>query len=244
MPSGTHPPRVPPGRRLYAVGDIHGRADLLSRLLAEIATDAKCRGPAQNRLVYLGDYVDRGPDSADVIDLVLDGAPAGFDGVTLMGNHEDMMRRFLFDLTIGRGWLMNGADATLRSYGVEPPTPHDDTQAYRRASVELAQHLPPRHRRFLDSLALSHEEGDYFFVHAGVRPGVPLAEQRPEDLVWIRDEFLESDAEFGKRVVHGHSITREPTFRHNRIGIDTGAYATGRLTCLVLEGSDWALLQT
>lgn len=237
--------RVPPGHRLYAIGDIHGRADLLAALLSAIATDAREGAAAACGIVYLGDYVDRGPQSAAVIDLVLDAAPKGFALVTLMGNHEEMMRRFLAgEVALGRTWMMNGGGATLESYGVEAPGWFDDDADFGHARAALAAHLPPRHRDFLDRLKLTHEAGDYLFVHAGVRPGVALAEQQPEDLLWIRDEFLDSGETFEKRIVHGHSIAAQPVIQRNRIGIDTGAYASGTLTALVLEGAEWRLLQT
>jgi len=236
---------IPSGHRVYAIGDIHGRADLLTELLATIRADADGRDAALNRLIYLGDYVDRGPDSAGVIDLVLDGVPSGFSVVTLTGNHEEMMRRFVDgEISLGHTWMLNGGDATLASYGIDPPGWLDGADAYRRASTELAASLPRRHLDFLRQLALSHEFGDYFFVHAGVRPGVPLARQLQEDLLWIRDEFLDSEEDFGKRIVHGHSIAAKPMVERNRIGIDTGAYASGTLTALVLEGNKWRLLQT
>ena len=235
---------TPPDTRLYAIGDIHGRADLLRRLLAAIAEDAAGRPPAVQRLIYLGDYVDRGPQSQDVINIVLDEAPAGFEVVALRGNHEEMMARFLDDTTVARTWMMNGGDATLGSYGVEAPSIFAGTPIHRHAQAQFRTQLPLRHKEFLAGLADSHVEGDYLFVHAGLRPGVPLAQQRPEDLRWIRDEFLNSKADFGKVVVHGHSIEREPVVRANRIGIDTGAYATDRLTCLVLEGTERSILQT
>jgi serine/threonine protein phosphatase 1 len=245
MRTAQPPSTIPSGHRVYAIGDIHGRADLLTKLLGVISADADGRGAALNRLVYLGDYVDRGPDSRGVIDLVLDGVPSGFSVVTLMGNHEEMMRRFVGgEIALGRTWMINGGDATLASYGIDPPGWLDGSAAYRRASDELAASLPQRHRDFLGRLALSHELGDYFFVHAGVRPGVPLPRQLQEDLLWIRDEFLDSEDDFGKRVVHGHSIAPKPMVERNRIGIDTGAYASGTLTALVLEGDEWRLMQT
>jgi serine/threonine protein phosphatase 1 len=140
--------------------------------------------------------------------------------------------------------MMNGGDATLRSYGVEAPSMFAGTPVLRHAQQQFAERLPASHRSFLESLATSHTEGDYLFVHAGVRPGVPLEEQLTEDLLWIRDEFLDSDRDFGKVVVHGHSISLDPEFRANRIGIDTGAYRSGQLTCLVLEGTGRTLLTT
>jgi len=226
------------------VGDIHGRADLLEMLLKQIATDAAHHPDIAKRLIFLGDYVDRGPASSAVIDIVLGDGPPGIEVVPLMGNHEEMMLRFLEDIAVGRTWMMNGGDATLRSYGVEPPGMFSGTPVLRRAQQQFAERLPPRHRSFLEGLAIAHTEGDYLFVHAGVRPGVPLDRQRSEDLLWIRDEFLDSDQDFGKIVVHGHSISLDPEFRPNRIGIDTGAYRSGQLTCLVLEGADRQLLTT
>ncbi len=238
------PSAVPAGTRVYAVGDIHGRADLLEALLEQIEADAARHPEAVKRLIYLGDYVDRGPASSAVIDMVLHDGPPGFEVVPLMGNHEEMMLRFLEDIAVGRTWMMNGGDATLLSYGVEPPSMFAGTPLVRHAQQQFAERLPARHKTFLDGLALSHTQGDYLFVHAGVRPGVPLDEQRAEDLLWIRDEFLDSDRDFGKVVVHGHSITLDPDFRPNRIGIDTGAYRSHQLTCLVLEGTERLLLTT
>ena len=225
-------PELPAGRRIYAIGDVHGRADLLERLQQRIAADVELNPIADPLLVCLGDYVDRGPDSAGVLDLLLGETPAGMRRVALMGNHEELMLRFLVDDSAGAVWLANGGDATLESYGVDP------AESYERAHRQLAARLPARHRTLLESLALSHSEGDYFFAHAGIRPGVALDRQRREDLLWIRGEFLRSDIDHGKVVVHGHSITAEPDVRANRIGIDTGAYASDRLTCLVLEGRE------
>lgn len=235
---------TPPGTRLYAIGDIHGRADLLRLLLAQIAEDAAGRPPAVQRLIYLGDYVDRGPDSRSVIDMVMDEVPQGFEVVTLRGNHEEMMLRFLDDTMVARTWMMNGGDATLASYGIDPPSIFAGTPIHRHAQAQFRTQLPPRHLEFLQGLAETHVAGDYFFAHAGVRPGVPLSQQRAEDLLWIREEFLGSKADFGKVVVHGHSIEREPVERPNRIGIDTGAYSSNRLTCLVLDGSERTFLNT
>ena len=243
-PPPRPPAAAPAGIRLYAIGDIHGRADLLDVLLARIEADGEHHPDATKRLIYLGDYVDRGPASRAVIERVLSEGPPGFEVVPLMGNHEEMMLRFLEDIAVGRTWMMNGGDATLRSYGVEPPSTFAGTALFRRAQQQFAESLPASHRSFLDGLAVAHTEGDYLFVHAGIRPGVALDAQRAEDLLWIRDEFLESKRDFGKVVVHGHSITLDPEFRPNRIGIDTGAYRSGTLTCLVLEGSDRRLLAT
>jgi serine/threonine protein phosphatase 1 len=237
-------PEVPPGSRVYAVGDIHGRADLLRALHRLIQEDAgRCQAP-RKVVVYLGDYIDRGMESPGVIDLLLDAPLPGFESVYLKGNHEDTLLQFLDDASIGAAWLLYGGAETLQSYGIRPPRTAGGEEDLARAQRELREKLPERHRRFMAGLELTRAEGDYLFAHAGVRPGVPLDQQIPEDLLWIRDEFLQSDAEFGKVVVHGHSITASPDVQHNRIGIDTGAFASGTLTSLVLEGTDWAFLQT
>jgi serine/threonine protein phosphatase 1 len=235
--------RVPEGRRVYAIGDIHGRADLLRRLHLGIAEDAGEGGPADNLILYVGDLVDRGPDSNGVIDAVMAAAPAGFRKLCLLGNHEAMMLEFLDDIGIGMSWALNGGVATLASYGVGSLS-HDTEREWRRVQRELAAAIPERQLAFLRGLPLRHVEGDYLFAHAGVRPGIALDRQDRDDLLWIREEFLDSAADHGKVVVHGHTVTREVEVRPNRIGIDTGAYATGRLTCLVLAGTTRTLLQT
>lgn len=237
-------PRVAEGRRVYAVGDVHGRIDLLRRLGRLIAEDARAAAPADKIVVYLGDYVDRGPGSFAVVDLLLNEPLAGFQAVHLKGNHEDLMLGFLEDARVGPTWFMNGGIATMESYGVDVFDPVGGADSPEEARRRLRELLPRAHLDFLRRLALSHREGDYLFVHAGVRPGVPLAEQRPSDLLWIRGEFLDSAADFGRVVVHGHTISAEPEVRANRIGIDTGAYYSNRLTCLVLEGSDRRFLRT
>ncbi len=235
---------VPPGTRVYAIGDIHGRADLLGELVGRIAEDARRSAAPAKRIVFLGDYVDRGPHSREVIDLVLDGLPGGFDAITLKGNHEDFMLRFIEDARIGPGWLMNGGGATLLSYGAHMPDRGGTIERLDHLRRQLCANLPDRHLRFLHALRRWHIEGDYFFVHAGIRPGAPLDEQQDEDILWIREEFLDDAGDHGKIIVHGHTIARAPEVRPNRIGIDTGAYASGVLTCLVLEGAGRAFLQT
>ncbi len=217
-------PSVPPGRRVYAIGDIHGRADLLDAMLALIADDA---GDVPATLVFLGDYVDRGPDSAAVIARLLGGLPEGWEGVALMGNHERLMLDcWTGDRKAAAIWRGNGGDATLASYGI---VPGDDVAA------ALDAHVPPAHLAFLRALPLMHRIGDYLFVHAGIRPGVALDRQDPRDLMWMREPFLSSEADHGAVVVHGHSPGVEPCVRPNRIGIDTTAFASGVLTCLALE---------
>ncbi len=235
---------VPAGSRVYAIGDIHGRADLLEALHAQIAADAAGAAAGRRVVIYLGDYVDRGLQSREVIDLLLDAPLAGFESVHLKGNHEDFMLRFLDAPKAGPGWFMNGGGATLYSYGVRMLERGVDLTRFDQLRGQLIANLPERHRAFLAALKLWHVEGGYFFVHAGVRPGVPLEAQRDEDTLWIRERFLDDDRDHGKIVVHGHTITGEPDVRANRIGIDTGAYATGVLTSLVLEGSERRFLKT
>lgn len=235
---------VPKGSVVYAIGDVHGRPDLARLLLARIAADAKTR-PAQRRVVvFLGDYVDRGLDSKGVIDLLLEEPPKGFEVHHLMGNHEDFMLRFLDGAPLGELWAMNGGDATLASYGLRIEESLSGPGGWEAVRRQLAERLPESHRRFLSELRLTHREGDVLFVHAGIRPGIPLAEQTPDDLLWIRDEFLESRADLGMLVVHGHTPTPYPEVRANRIGIDTGACMTGRLTALAIEGPERAFIAT
>jgi diadenosine tetraphosphatase ApaH/serine/threonine PP2A family protein phosphatase len=236
-------PRVPPETRVYAIGDIHGRVDLLRDVHQMIHEDAYAHQAPRNVVVYVGDYIDRGPYSSEVVDLLLDEPLPGFERVHLMGNHEDSLLRFLEDIEIASSWLAYGGAATLQSYGVRPPRGGKEDEI-RRTQEALARNLPEAHLRFYRGLAMCHVEGDYFFVHAGVKPGVPLDGQSREDLMWIRDPFLHSDADHGKIVVHGHTISEAPDVRRNRIGIDTGAFASGRLTCLVLAGDRWSFLQT
>jgi serine/threonine protein phosphatase 1 len=234
--------RPPPGTALYAVGDIHGRADLLDSLQARIVADARRRTASRRVIVYLGDYIDRGPDSKGVIDRLAGEGPPGFERRFLLGNHD----RFLLDVLAGDraaldGWLWNGGAAALASYGLAPEalagTAADMRERLRRA-------LPPAHLAFFHALQLYHREGDILCVHAGLRPGVALERQTPMDLIWIREEFLDSDRDFGALVVHGHSIRPEPVVRQNRVGVDTGAWKTGTLTAAVLMGDKLGLLQT
>jgi serine/threonine protein phosphatase 1 len=239
------PPAARAGSRVYAVGDVHGRLDLLAGLHGLIAADAAAAGASRKVIVYLGDYVDRGPDSRGVIELLMQRPLPGFEHVHLLGNHEDYLLQFLANAALGPNWCSYGGRETLISYGVRPPLPFAARDAdFEIARRALADKIPPTHVAFLRNLKLTHAEGDYFFVHAGVKPGVALAEQQSEDLLWIRDEFLECRDDFGACVVHGHTIVAAPEERHNRIGIDTGAFATGRLTALVLEGTERRFLQT
>lgn len=238
-------PSLPQGQLLYAIGDIHGRSDLLAKLLKTIEADAGGSAPDKRRaLVFLGDYVDRGPDSRGVVEMLLHDLPQGFDQHFLKGNHEALMLDFLEEPSDLDLWLANGAATTFASYGVDLAAlvrARAEPETWRRA---LLAGLPEDHRRFLENLELAVSFGDYLFVHAGVKPGVPIDEQDPHDLVWIRSEFLRSDADFGKVVVHGHTPVPAPEIRANRIDIDTGAVFTNRLTALRLEDGRRRLLQT
>jgi serine/threonine protein phosphatase 1 len=228
-----HPPRLPDGVRIYAVGDVHGRADLLDQVLSRIdgdlASDPNCR-PIQ---VFLGDYIDRGPSSRDVLDRLIKRSRT-HEIVFLKGNHESYVFEFLENPAILDNWRLFGGLETLISYGLKPSI-NADTLEQAELAKTLAALLPDRHRRFLSNLSPSFTCGDFFFVHAGVKPGIALEHQREEDLLWIRDDFLFCEEDFGKMIVHGHTPVRDPDIRHNRINIDTGAYATGRLTCLIIE---------
>ena len=233
-------PSVPAGRRVYAVGDVHGRADLLSSLLARLDDDLTARPAVDTVEVFLGDYIDRGPNSREVIDLLI-ARRRERNMIFLKGNHEDYALKFLSDPTSLPRWRNIGGLDTIFSYGLTPAQ-HDDPQSQHQIATALAQAMPESHRRFFGGLALSFTCGDFFFAHAGARPGTPLQVQLQRDLLWIRDEFLLHEEDFGKVIIHGHTPAREPEIRRNQINIDTGAYATGRLTCLVLEGDQIGFL--
>lgn len=218
--------------RIYAIGDIHGRLDLLERVIVAIKRDVGEQGPGA-LTVTLGDYVDRGPDSRGVLDRLIEN-PFPTPYVPLKGNHESLFEVFLADPTTGAFWRQQGGLETLLSYGVRPLGLGG--VSFAKAKEQLLEALPPRHLEFMRTLKISYTHGDYFFCHAGVRPGVPLDQQSEEDLLWIRDEFLGSSANFGKIVVHGHTPMEKPEVKPNRISIDTGAFATGRLTCVALDG--------
>jgi len=241
-PTPAGGPRVPAGSVVYALGDVHGRVDLLQALLGEVAADAARRGAGRRVLVTLGDYVSRGRDSRGVVEVLRRWRPSGLEVVALKGNHEDLLLRYLDgDLAAGRHWFDYDGRVALAHYGVRSGPGRGSLEALRR---EFRQVLPPDHLAFFRGLPVSHGEGGYHFVHAGVRPGVPLPAQSGHDQMWIRRPFLDSELDHGAVVVHGHSVVPEPEVRPNRIGIDTGAYRTGVLTCLVLEGQRRWLLQT
>jgi serine/threonine protein phosphatase 1 len=233
-------PRVPRGVRVYAVGDIHGRADLLQTVFARIDLDMLERRVARPIEIYLGDYIDRGPQSREVLDqLVTRGENREI--VCLKGNHEVFPVEFVENAQSLHEWAQIGGMDTLLSYGLRPPVNPGDEEL-RTLAAEFRAVMPRAHRAFLDQLVPHLTCGDFYFVHAGVRPGVALRDQDEQDLLWIRDEFLQSEDDHGKVIVHGHTPVLEPEFWPNRINIDTGAYATGRLTCLIIDEDKLSLL--
>jgi diadenosine tetraphosphatase ApaH/serine/threonine PP2A family protein phosphatase len=219
--------------RLYVVGDIHGCADLLDRMAARIADDLAARPAPESLVVTVGDYIDRGPDSAGVIErLMRNPFPTAY--MALKGNHEVLLEDFLAVPATAAHWRRLGGIETLRSYGVAVDGVTAGTH-YMEAARALAQAVPAAHRDFLASLGTSLTVGRHFICHAGVRPGVPLERQSEEDLLWIREPFLASRADFGRIVVHGHTPAPAPEALPNRINVDTGAFATGRLTCAAID---------
>jgi serine/threonine protein phosphatase 1 len=237
--------RTPEGLRLYAIGDVHGRSDLLAQMHQRIAGDLDRRPVDDWRVIHLGDYIDRGPDSAGVLELLVayqDAHHAEF----LAGNHDRFLIDFLvdpegsdFDL-----WMSNGGAKTLDSFGADGRSAafSNDDRSRRRLYNQVTEAMPPGLIRFLGDLSLMLHYGDYAFVHAGILPGVPLEEQSANDLTCIREPFLSSETDHGAVVVHCHTPVEAVEVRPNRIGIDTGAVFTGNLTCLVLEGAEQALL--
>jgi len=220
-------------QRLYVIGDIHGRSDLLDQIIQAIRQDLVSSPPGNAAVVTLGDYIDRGPDSRGVLDR-LTRNPFPIPYVPLKGNHEELFELFLEDPGVGSQWRYLGGLETLHSYGV-PVGSLMRGKGFEEASDMLRGRVPGEHLAFLSSLRTFITSGQYFLCHAGVRPGVPLDRQQPRDLLWIRQEFLTSARNFGKIVVHGHTPVEEPEVLPNRINIDTGAFATGRLTCIVLD---------
>lgn len=228
-------PVLPPGRRCYAIGDIHGRLDLLLELLRQIRADAERPGATSVHVVFLGDFVDRGPQSREVVDHLLHADWSWATPVFLRGNHEEVFHAALLgDTAMLQRWVAVGGLDTCESYGLHAAAWAEGRPE--RFRERLARLVPADHIGFLDELYDSFTMGDYLFVHAGIRPGVPLDAQNPIDLRWIREEFLSSDDDFGKLVVHGHTVSHMPEVRFNRIGIDTGAYRSGRLTALAIDG--------
>ena len=234
------------GELVYAIGDVHGCYDLLKELLAAITADAAERSRGRRPiLVFLGDYVDRGPASDKVMEaMVWLQARRDLEVHLLKGNHEQALLSFLDSPEDAAGWMTYGGRETLTGYGVVPPEPHDDPAAYLRARDALLANMPASHLRLLERLELMAVVGDYAFVHAGVKPGVALEAQAEHDLLWIRQAFLDAPGPFEKVVVHGHTWRDErPQLLEHRIGIDTGAYLTGVLTALRLEDGQRSILQ-
>ena len=227
---------------MYAVGDIHGRRDLLDTLANELQDDLNRGSFNEAVTVFLGDYIDRGPDSAGVVERLASGDfPTPI--VVLRGNHEAELLRFLEDETAIESWRHFGGLETLVSYGVDLKAAMRGRE-FQVAQEALRRNLPTEHLLFFERTLLAWSVGDYFFCHAGVRPSIPLAHQNERDLLWIREEFNNYRGPFEKIIVHGHTPVPEPEILPNRIGIDTGAYATGRLTCLILEGEDRRFIST
>lgn len=235
---GNRVPCLPPGLRIYTIGDIHGRADLLDKLLSLIDRDLQQLPVIRSVCVFLGDYIDRGPSSRETIDRLIEHG-ATHEAVFLKGNHESIALNFLSNRATFDTWARLGGVSTLVSYGLTPGTAQtsETQQAFHNA-------LPASHLRFFRDLGKSFACGDFFFAHAGAKPNVQLKRQKESDLLWIRDEFLSSDHDFGKIIIHGHTPALEVEVRPNRINIDTGAFATGRLTCLVIEADQLSLIDT
>lgn len=234
---------VPPGQRIYAIGDIHGRLDLLDTLLETIEADAAARPDADTQIIFLGDLIDRGPNSAQVVERALHLSKTDGSFRFLLGNHEEVFLKALNgDLKALAFFTRIGGRETISSYGIT-----DD--AYRACEYPelldmLRERVPPEHVSFLEAFEDLITIGDYAFVHAGVRPGEPLARQRPSDLRWIREEFLEHRGALEKVIVHGHTIREDVEFREHRIGLDTGAYDSGKLTAMGFEGGERWILST
>jgi serine/threonine protein phosphatase 1 len=234
MSAEPKPARGKSGCRAYAIGDIHGRLDLLDQLLVRIAEDMSRRSDKKTYIIFLGDLIDRGADSAGVVERLRMYRPAGAKAVFLSGNHEEVLLRILKgDKDILPSWLKFGGAQCAQSYGIEP----DRLKALDEdAAIRLLQaQVPSAHRAFLGSFADTFSFGDYLFVHAGIRPGIALEDQDRMDLLWIRDAFLSDTKEHGYMVVHGHTIVDEVEVRSNRIAIDTGAYQSGVLTAIAIE---------
>lgn len=238
-------PRVPDGCVVHAIGDIHGRADLLEPLMQAVRADLAWSSAARRVVIFLGDYADRGPATRRVFDILTGLAETSTAEIYFIrGNHEDCLLAFLRDPATGAGWCEFGGRDTLWSYGVTPPARRAEQREWAAAAQALRQALPPAHMALLSQLKPSVELGDYFFTHAGARPGVALSQQSDHDLMWIRGEFLEDQDPFERIVVHGHTPEPSVAADDRRIGLDTGAYATGVLTSLRLEGAAASLLQT
>lgn len=236
-------PSTPEGVRIYAIGDIHGRHDLLVTLQDRILNDAAEHPQPEMTVVYLGDYVDRGPNSREVLEQLSTQPLPGFTSIHLRGNHEHALLGFMHEPETYSNWLNYGGLATLSSYGVGSDN-SDGPRSFRQMARELTVNMPEHHLSFLNRLETHRMLEDYLFVHAGIRPGVSIEAQYTHDLLWIREDFLKFTKPHPYFIVHGHQICDEPEVKNNRIGIDTGAFATGRLCCLVLDGEDRKFIDT
>jgi len=226
-------PTLPEGIRIYAISDIHGCADLLQQMFTVIDRDLTTIGPRRALHIFLGDYIDRGPESGRTIELLIERSMK-HECVFLKGNHETFLLDVLKNPSQLQDWKKFGGLQTLASYGLRPSLNPDEAEQS-ELIWRLARAIPPQHLKFLSSLRPRFVCGDFFFVHAGVKPGVSLARQDEQDMLWIREEFLESNQDFGKYIVHGHTPVQQPDIRSNRANIDTGAYATGNLTLLTIQ---------
>jgi serine/threonine protein phosphatase 1 len=233
---------LPPGERVYAIGDVHGRRDCLDTLIGMIDADDAARGRADTKLVFLGDLIDRGADSRGVVERAMHIAQSP-KTVLLMGNHEEILiRAWEGDRKAAGLFHRVGGRETLLSYGVTEA--EYDSCDLDSLTELIGKHIPADHIAFMRRFIDQWQCGDFLFVHAGIRPGLPLEEQRPSDMRWIRREFLDDPRDHGVMVVHGHSITEDVDERVNRIGIDTGAFASGKLTALGIEGAEKWILST
>jgi serine/threonine protein phosphatase 1 len=233
--SSVAKPRLPDCIRIYALTDIHGCSDLLRAMFAVIDRDLVTIGRRRAIHVFLGDYIDRGPDSSGTIDLLIERGRK-HESIFLKGNHEVFLFEVLRNPEMLQNWRQYGGLQTLSSYGIQPPL-NPTAKEQKELIDQLSFAIPQHHRMFFERLRPSFVCGDFFFVHAGIKPGLSLANQREEDLLWIRDEFLFSEKKHEKYIVHGHTPVREPDIRLNRANIDTGAYATGNLTLLTIQGN-------
>lgn len=230
--------------RVYAIGDVHGRFDLLTELLDDISYHSRTLSRSKNvHIILLGDLIDRGPQSFEVLEYAYR-AQRRRKVTVLLGNHEEIMLRAIDgEPGVMKSWLRFGGKATLRSFGIEPPSSGEDFDPI-DLGRRLRDTIPEKWLEWLRSRPISARSGDYLFCHAGIRPGVPLNRQSRSDMLWIRDDFLASDVPHGVVVVHGHSISPDVELRHNRVGLDTGAYRTGVLTAAYLEGKTCGIMAT
>lgn len=235
---------APKGQRIYALGDIHGRADLLAALQRTIIQDSADNEPLDNTAIYLGDYLDRGPFVRDTLNHVINGLPDHFTTYWLRGNHEQVFLDFLQNPAVLPAWLDIGGLWTLTSYNLSPAHLSRASHQAEQVRDDLLASMPAAHLDFLRALPLYTQLGDYLFVHAGIRPNIPLERQDPHDLLWLRSDAITASSNLPFMVVHGHTIERQPDLHSYRLGIDTGAFATGVLTCAVFEGQRIRFLDT